>query len=111
MKNGDSIPGLVGWETHGCVSDTRNIELVAAGTVSSSKYGPGPYAATIYTTDRGNTVFNAATIYWADGLSEPPGYQRPYDYVPRNGPDVRVQAITRNLLDRFAASPRLADLA
>jgi hypothetical protein len=55
-------------------------------------------------------VFNAATIYWADGLPEPPGYQRPHDYLPRNGPDPRVQAITRNVLDRFVSSPRLGDL-
>ncbi len=109
MKEGESIPGLVGWETHGLVTDTRNIEIVASGTVSSKKYGTGPYAATVYTTGRGNAVFNAATIYWADGLSEPPGYQRPYDYVPRNGADARVQAITKNVLDRFVASPRLAD--
>ena len=54
----------------------------------------------MYSTPRGYVVFNAATIYWADGLPEPPGYQRPSDYVPRNGPDARVQTITRNLLDR-----------
>ena len=110
MKQGDGIPGLVGWETHGCVSDKRDIEIVAAGTVSSGKYGSGPYAATLYPGPHGNVVFNAATIYWADGLSAPPGYQRPYDYVPRNGPDPRVQAITRNVLDRFVASPRLGEM-
>jgi hypothetical protein len=111
MKHGDSIPGLVGWETHGYLSRKRDLEIVAAGTVSSAKYGPGPYAATVYAAERGNIVFNAATIYWADGLSEPPGYQRAYDYVPRNGPDSRVQVITKNVLDRFVAAPRLGDLA
>ena len=59
--------------------------------------GEGGYAATVYEEAPGNVVFNAATIYWADGLSEPPGYLRPHDYVPRNGPDRRVQAITRNI--------------
>ena len=65
----------------------------------------GPCAATVYGAPGGNVVFNAATICWADGLSEPPGYQRPHGYVPRNGPDARVQAITRNVLDRFVSSP------
>ena len=50
---------------------------------------------------KGNFVFNAATIWWADGLSEPPGYVRPAVYTRPKGPDVRVQRITRNLLDRM----------
>lgn len=108
MRYGDGIPGLVGWETHGLVSELRKPDVVAAGTVSSD-YGSGPYAATVYATASGSQVFNAATIYWADGLSAPPGYHRPRDYVPRNGPDPRVQAITRNVLDRFVASSRLGD--
>jgi hypothetical protein len=108
MKYGDSIPGLVGWETHGLVTQARPVEVVAAGEVTSH-WGTGPYAATVYAADRGNVVFNAATIYWYEALSEPPGYQGPEFYQPRNGPDVRVQAITRNILDRFAASPRLRD--
>jgi hypothetical protein len=60
---------------------------------------------------RGNVVFNAATIYWPEALSEPPGYLRPSEYLPRHGPDPRVQAITRNVLGRFTESPRLRDHA
>jgi hypothetical protein len=110
MRRGDSVTGLVGWETHGLVSDTRAIDVIAAGTVSS-KYGTGPYAATVYSTDRGNVVFNAATIHWSEALAEPPGYLKPHAYQPRKGPDARVQGITRNVLDRFVASPRLRDHA
>ena len=69
MKDGDSIPGLVGWETHGYLS----------------------------------------TIYWADGLSEPPGHQRPYDYVPTGL--TPASRSSRGICDRFVVSPRLADLA
>jgi hypothetical protein len=50
-------------------------------------------------------VFNAATIYWPEALSGPPGYLRPSEYLPRHGPDPRVQAITRDVPDRFARSP------
>ena len=35
---------------------------------------------------RDNFVFNAATIWWADGLSEPPGYVRPNVYTTAEGP-------------------------
>ena len=51
-----------------------------------------------------NFVFNAATIWWADGLSEPPGYIRPAVYTQPQGPDNRVQQITANLLDRMRGS-------
>ena len=46
-------------------------------------------------------VFNAATIWWGDGLSEPPGYVRPKVYTEPQGPDPRVQRITKNLFERF----------
>jgi hypothetical protein len=55
----------------------------------------------MYYGPNGNLVFNAATIWWADGLSEPPGYVRPSVYTQPMGPDSRVQQITHNLLDRM----------
>jgi len=46
-------------------------------------------------------VFNAATIFWAQGLSMPPGYTLPWSHGNRpHGPDSRVQQITHNLLRR-----------
>ena len=45
------------------------------------------------------------TIWWGDGLAEPPGYVRPAVYTRPRGPDERVRRITRNLLDRFRESP------
>ena len=74
-----------------------NVTLPANGTV-------GTYTATIYPGARGNFVFNAATCWWADGLSEPPGYVRPSVYTTPRGPDRRAQQITRNLLDRMRRS-------
>jgi hypothetical protein len=46
-------------------------------------------------------VFNASTIWWADGISAPPGYVRPKVYTEPKGPDERVQRMTRNVLERM----------
>jgi hypothetical protein len=101
MKNGDGIPGLVGWEWHGDPADIPGLEIVAKGELTN-RNTKGTYTATIYPGPKGNFVFNAATIWWSDGLSEPPGYQHPsaHGAKPR-GPDPRVQRITANLLNRF----------
>ena len=49
----------------------------------------------------GNWVFNAATIFWCQALSHPPGHTLPWSHWSRpHGPDERVQKITRNFLDK-----------
>ncbi len=103
MKNGDSIPGLVGWEHHGDPANLPGLEVVAKGPVTSNGRPRNvDYTAVVFQGPKGNTVFNAATIWWADGLSAPPGYIRPsaHGHAPK-GPDVRVQRITANLFRRF----------
>jgi hypothetical protein len=101
MKEGEGIPGLVGWEWHGDPADIGGLEVVASGNVTN-RGATGTYTATIYPGPKGNLVFNAATIWWSDGLSAPPGYQHPAAHGARpKGPDRRVQQITANLLDRF----------
>jgi hypothetical protein len=104
MKQGDSIKGLVGWEHHGPpLSPAAGLEVLARGPVSSRGRPQNvEYTATIYPGPKGNWVFNAATIWWSDGLSEPPGYLRPSAHggTPP-GPDERVQRITENLFRRF----------
>jgi hypothetical protein len=62
------------------------------------------YAGTVYTGPKGNFVFNASTCWWADGLSEPPGYVRPSVYTSPKGTDPRAQRITCNLLERMRGS-------
>jgi hypothetical protein len=101
MKNGDGIPGLVGWEWHGEPAPIPGLEVVARGE-ARRQGARGEYTATIYRGPKDNLVFNAATIWWADGLSAPPGYVRPsaHGASPR-GVDARVQRITANLLNRF----------
>jgi hypothetical protein len=105
MKNGDAIPGLVGWEWHGNPAPIPGLQIVARGKLFS-RNSPGEYTATIYPGPKDNFVFNAATIWWAEGLSSPPGHLLPsaHGAKPR-GPDPRVQRITRNLFERFRQSP------
>jgi hypothetical protein len=101
MKEGDGIPGLVGWEWHGEPADIPGLEVVAKGETNSGS-GKGLYTATVYPGAKGNIVFNAATCWWADGLGEPPGYLHPKAHgAEPKGPDPRCQKITTNLLERM----------
>jgi hypothetical protein len=101
MQTGDSIPGLVGWEWHGDPADIPGLEIVGRGQVHS-RNSTGTYTATLYPGPKDNMVFNAATIWWSDGLSAPPGYLHPSAHGARpHGPDARVQRITANLFNRF----------
>lgn len=102
MQKGEGIPGLVGWEFHGDPSPLPGLAVVATGPTQSApgQLNGGTYTATIYPGPHGNFVFNASTCWWADGLSEPPGYVRPSVYTTPRGPDRRAQQITRNFLER-----------
>ncbi|MFN3651945.1 MAG: N,N-dimethylformamidase beta subunit family domain-containing protein [Armatimonadota bacterium] len=100
MKNGDGIPGLVGWEFHGAPAELPGLEVVSTGKTSGGRED-GTYTSVLFPGAKGNLIFNAATIWWGDGLSEPPGYVRPKVYTEPKGPDPRVQRITRNLFERF----------
>lgn len=102
MRRGDAIPGIVGWEWHGDPATIPGLEVIASGPTQDAPGKPngGVFTATVYPGPKKNFVFNAATIWWGDGLSEPPGYLRPNVYTQPKGPDPRVQQITRNLLSR-----------
>lgn len=103
MRVGDGIPGLVGWEWHGDPAPIPGLEILASGPTQSApgQLNGGEFTATMYHAPKGNLVFNASTIWWGDGLSEPPGYVRPSVYTSPQGPDVRLQTITRNLFERM----------
>ena len=104
MKKGNSIPGLIGWEYHGDPAAIEGLEVVAEGTAFQSGIHPQHWTATIYPGPKNNFVFNAATIFWAQGLSKPPGHMLPWSHWNRpHGPDKRVQQITANLLNRALA--------
>ncbi len=106
MKRGDRIPGLIGWEYHGDPASLPGLEVVGGGTAWVGGQTPQRWAATIYSGPKGNFVFNASTIFWAQGLSSPPGHTLPWSHFSRpHGPDERVQKITANLLDRAIGKP------
>ncbi|MDI4645005.1 N,N-dimethylformamidase beta subunit family domain-containing protein [Cohnella hashimotonis] len=109
MKKGDAIPGLVGWEYHGApFKEIEGLEVVAESRLfripepdddKLVKPEHGIHGAVIYPGPRGNWVFNAGTIWWANGLSSPPGHIPASGTFGRTqGVDARVQTITRNLL-------------
>ncbi len=101
VKKGDRIPGLIGWEYHGMPADIPGLEIVASGTAFVGGDTPQQWTATIYPGPKDNFVFNASTIFWAQGLSSPPGHTLPWSHWSRpHGPDPRVQQITHNLLKR-----------
>ncbi|HLY08519.1 MAG TPA: N,N-dimethylformamidase beta subunit family domain-containing protein [Planctomycetota bacterium] len=104
MKEGEGIPGLVGWEWHGDPADIPGLEIVAKGETTCAA-GKGLFTSTVYPGAKGNIVFNAATCWWADGLSAPPGYLHPKAHgAEPKGPDPRCQKITANLLERMRSS-------
>lgn len=101
MEKGDRIPGLVGWEFHGDPPAIPGLEVLAEGIALSGGTIPQHWSATIYPGPKQNFVFNAATIWWAQGLSSPPGHMLPWSHWVRpQGPDPRVERITQNVLRR-----------
>lgn len=118
LKAGDSIPGIIGWEYHGLpVGDIPGLEIVAEGPLSAPS--ENLHAAVVYPGSKGNWVFNAGTIWWSEGLSNPPGhipagesgqeeFLRPGEYPAAHDPGGRtfgvmpeVQKITSNVLNRM----------
>ena len=103
MKAGDTVPGLVGWEWHGAAEmNLPGMEVVAEGPMMPDNGRYSPHAATIYDGPSNNIVFNAGTIWWAQGLSSPPGHVLPaHRHAKPQGPDPRVQRMMYNVFDRF----------
>ena len=103
MKKGDSVKGLIGWEWHGAPAmDLPGMKIVAEGTPFVNGKEMGRYTSTLYDGPKDNIVFNAATIWWANGLSSPPGHVNPSRHgVAQQGSDKRVQQITHNLFQRI----------
>ena len=101
MQDGEAIPGLIGWEYHGQPADIPGLEIVGGGTAWQGGVNPQQWTATMYPGPKDNFVFNAATIFWVQGLSSPPGHTLPWSHFSRpHGPDDRVQKISQNLFDR-----------
>jgi hypothetical protein len=95
------IRGLVGWEYHGDPAKIEGLEVVGGGTAWKSGSVAQQWTATIYPGPMKNFVFNAASIFWSQAMSSPPGHLLPWSHWNRpHGEDARVQQIMRNLLGR-----------
>ena len=104
MKQGDCVRGLVGWEFHGEPAEIPGLEVVAEGGAWQGGTRLQHWTATIYPGPKNNFVFNAATIFWSQAMSSPPGHMLPWSHWNRpHGVDDRVQKITENLLRRALA--------
>ena len=103
MQKGDTIDGLIGWEWHGSpVPELPGFEVLAEGPMLPKNPRYSPHAATIYDGPKNNVVFNAGTIWWAQGLSSPPGHALPaHKHAKPKGPDPRVQRMMENVFNRF----------
>ena len=112
MKLNDSIPELVGWEYHGMpIGNNENTVILAQNKPPVNQFtdaDPPDHTATIYTTPKGNYVFNAGTCWWSMLLSTPPGFKNPVCNLGRNGyrvldfskGDPRIEQMTRNLFTK-----------
>jgi len=118
VSEGDRLPGIIGWEFHGTPAEIPGLEVVAGSELFQGFKEPREpaHAAVVYPCERGNWVFNAGTIWWPEGLSNPPGH------IPARlatnsvtvgsspgtfGVQPMAQAITANVLERMIAdSPR-----
>ena len=102
MKEKDKIKGLVGWEWNGHpATDLPGMEILAVSNAVDVKKRPASwFAAMMYKGPKDNVVFNAASIWYAQGLPSPPGHVLPANRA-KPKPDPRVQQMTKNLFDRF----------
>ncbi len=96
IQEGDRIDGLVGWEFHGDPAPIPGLQVVATARTTNGSDKHATFTATVYPGPKGNWVFNAATIFWAMGLSQPPGVIPPHSHYGRpHGPDPRRRRLRR----------------
>ena len=118
LAAGDAIAGLIGWEFHGTPAKIEGLEVVAEAPLFPPEGWDGDtpggrmvgkrHAAVVFPGPKGNWVFNAGSIWWAEGLSHPPGHMPARHSIAGTlGPDDRVQQITRNVLNRFIRDSKI----
>lgn len=108
LKEGDRFDGLVGWEFHGDPAHIPGLEVVATATTTNGSDKHATFTATVYPGNSGNWVFNAGTIFWSMGLSQPPGVVPPHSHYGRpHGPDERVGKITENFFRKCGVVVRV----
>ncbi|HEX9053620.1 MAG TPA: N,N-dimethylformamidase beta subunit family domain-containing protein [Gemmatimonadales bacterium] len=96
VKDGDAIPGIVGYETDRVVYDAQTppgLTILAESPVIGHDGTPDLQQAVVRDVPGGGFVFAAGTIEWSWGLSKP------------GVADPRVQRITENVLRRAGLAP------
>lgn len=105
LKKGDKIPGLIGWEYHGPpLANLPGLEVIASGPIyppQARRTSVREHSAVVFQRPKGNWVFNAGTIWWSEGLSQPPGHIPARTYAGGFGVNPHVQRMTRNVLERM----------
>jgi len=109
LKNGDRLPGLIGYEydkvdTHYPVPPGVEI-LTSSPVVNDVNHEQDISNATLYTTTSGARVFNAGTFEWSWGLDDnssiesswSPGNNSPHPSLVNKA----AQTITANILQNF----------
>lgn len=103
LKNGDHLPGLLGYE----VDRSFGHSPTGMQTIAHSPYafrGGTRYSdMTLYTTSSGSIVFAAGTMQWGWGLVDPGIDGKKFD-------NPAVRKATRNLLRRFGARRRVSEI-
>ncbi len=98
FRDGDSVPGLVGYEFDRYMSRypspvTRSWTILSQSPLVNVAGGTDYANSSLYQAPSGAWVFAAGTISWGWGLD---------NYRAHNVVDSRIQRTTANLLDRFA---------
>src|SRR5207244_2934965 len=101
LRNGDKLPGLVGFETDRMFNNApAGITRLARSPFDVAFYGPDHSDMTVYTAASGATVFAAGTILWSYGLDDYNAPTLPGTNISRINP--AAQQMTRNVLTRLA---------
>ncbi len=115
LQNGDSIPGLVGYEydrvfttvpfayptptTITGADGVDGVEVLSASPVTDTYNNADVSNSTLYTAPGGARVFNAGTIQWSWGLD---------DYESATALSTAAQQITANILHNFVTGSTTA---
>ncbi len=102
FANGDSVPGLVGYEYDRYMSNysspaNRSWTLLSKSPLVNAASQSDYANSSLYQAPSGAWVFAAGTVSWGWGLD---------NYRAHNVVDTRIQRTTANLLDRFADDVR-----
>ena len=108
LKNGDSLPGLVGYEYDKVYPNypvAQGLQVLAASPVVDIYKKHDIANATLYTTTSGARVFNAGTMEWSWGLDSNSSIERQWSNGRSSSLVNRAaQKITANILQNFLST-------